>query len=213
MFKDPLNQSASPRMAWQYLPGQRRVRRAPQVAYDTPDSGAGGTATFDQSYVFNGALDRYDWKLVGKKEVYIPYNNYQADIVSLDELLTPHHLNPDHVRFELHRVWVIEATLKQGKRHSIARRTIYFDEDSWVASMSDNYDGHDNLWRLAITTMKNNYELPGVVQRLNQFYDFTLDFYCINPLYNDPSYNAFVYELKVEPNFFGPEQVRRMGRR
>ena len=213
LMKDPLNQVAHPRMAWQYLPGQRRVRRAPQVAYDTPDSGAGGTATYDQAYIFNGALDRYDWKLLGKKKMYIQYNCYEADLVSLDELLTPFHLNPDHVRYELHRVWVVEATLAQGKRHAIERRVFYFDEDSWVATMADEYDGQGNLWRMSITTMKNNYEVPAVVQRLNQYYDFTLDFYCVNPLYNDPTYSAFVYELTVDPDFFGPEQVRRMGRR
>lgn len=213
LLKDPLNQVENPRMAWQYLPGQRRVRRAPQVAYDTPDSGAGGTATYDQAYMFNGALDRYDWKLLGKKEMYIPYNCYQADLVSEEELLTPHHLNPDHIRYELHRVWMVEATLKEGKRHAIARRIFYLDEDSWVIVMTDEYDGQDNLWRMAITTMKNAYEVPAVVQRLNQFYDFTLDFYCVNPLYNNPEKDAFVKELTVEPSFFSPEQLRRMGRR
>ena len=29
-----------------------------------------------------GATDRYEWKLVGKKEVYIPYNNYTQQFVT-----------------------------------------------------------------------------------------------------------------------------------
>lgn len=213
MIKDPLNQSENPRMAWQYLPGQRRVRRAPQVSYDTPDNGSGGLASYDQAYTFNGALDRYDWKLVGKKEMYIPYNCYQADLVSEEELLTPLHLNSEHIRWELHRVWVVEATLKKGSRHQYARRVIYFDEDSWVGVGTDLYDGRGNLWRLTFMSTKNNYNIPAIVQRHDTPYDLTLDYYNCNPVYNAPDYDAMIYKLTVKPDFFGPEQMRRMGRR
>jgi hypothetical protein len=104
---------AQPRRAWQYLPGQRRVKLAPDLAYDTPNSGSGGTSTYSDTFVFNGAMDRFDWKLVGKKEMYVPYNGYKLMYAKdIKPALTANHINPDFMRWELHRVWVVEATLK-----------------------------------------------------------------------------------------------------
>ena len=117
-FVNPLKQS---RKAWQYLPGQRRVRLAPDLAYDTPNPGAAGAGTYDDVSVFNGAIDRFDWKLVGKKEMYVPYSSYRLTYHKVAADITkPNHINPDLVRWELHRVWVVEATLKPGKRHIYA---------------------------------------------------------------------------------------------
>jgi hypothetical protein len=157
---DPLNQSKEPRSAWSYLPGQRRVRRAPTVAYDTPNSVASALVNMDDIGVFNGAFDRYDWKIVGKKEIYIPYNNYALDAATFEQVLTPNHPNPDLVRWEIHRVWVVEANLKKGARHAVARRTIYLDEDTWGAQLGDSYDGHGKLWRIYTVTRQQAYELP-----------------------------------------------------
>ena len=122
---DAVNPLKQPRRAWQYLPGQRRVRLAPDLAYDTPNPGAAGAGTYDDVSVFNGAIDRYDWKLVGKKEMYVPYSSYRLTYHKTSADVTkPNHLNPDFVRWELHRVWVVEATLKADKRHIYSKRDV-----------------------------------------------------------------------------------------
>lgn len=146
---DHANPLVQPRKAWQYLPGQRRVKLAPDLGYDTPNPGTAGAATYDDAFVFNGAQDRFDFKLVGKKEVFIPYNNYKATSFpgSRENVTTPNYMNPDLVRWELHRMWVVEATLKPGKRHIYKKRVFYIDEDSWVALASDEYDARDQLFR------------------------------------------------------------------
>ena len=77
LVHETLDQVKEPRLAWVYNAGQRRVRRAPQVAYDGPGTAADGLRTSDNFDMFSGAPDRYDWKLVGKREMYIPYNAYK----------------------------------------------------------------------------------------------------------------------------------------
>ncbi len=138
MLIDPLDIGAKDRRAWIYLPGQRRTKVAPDLAHDTPNPGTAGATTFDDTFIFNGSMDRFDFKLVGKKEMIVPYNAYAAVYgAKQDDLLKPKHLNPDLVRWELHRVWVVEATLREGKRHVYSKRTFYLDEDSWAALASD----------------------------------------------------------------------------
>jgi hypothetical protein len=209
---DPLNQSTSPRKGWQYLPGQRRVRRAPSIAYDTPNPAFSGLGTYDDVFLFNGALDRYDWEMVGKKEIYIPYNNYAFDLATLDQAATPKYPNPDFMRWEKHRVWVVEATLKDGKRHAYAKRTFYLDEDTWVVVLADSYDGRGNLWRTNWQTSKNAYELPGVVNRNYVHFDLTRDDWAFGLSINDKT-KMFDYSKAEDDKFFTPENVRRMGRR
>ena len=144
MIRDSIDPK-NPRQAWQYLVGQRRVRRAPTVAYDTPDFVASGANYFDEVQGFLGHIDRYQWKLVGKREMYIPYNDNGLVTAKLDEAFTKHHMNPDKTRWELHRVWVVEATVAAGKRHAVPKRRFYLDEDSWALTLMDGYDAEGNL--------------------------------------------------------------------
>ena len=145
---DSVNPLVAPRRAWLYLPGQRRVKLAPDIAYDTPHPGTAGSSTYDDLGIFNGAMDRYDFKLLGKKEMYIPYNTYKLNYEKEPlKFVTANHINPDYVRWELHRVWVVEATLKPGKRHIYKTRVFYIDEDSWRAVASDQYDMRGGLYR------------------------------------------------------------------
>ncbi len=162
LVHETLNQVKEHRSAWLYNPGQRRVRRAPNVAYDNPGTAADGMRTSDQFDMFNGAVDRYDWELVGKKEMYVPYNSYKlhSDKVEVKEILTPLHTNPDLARYELHRVWVVDATLREGARHIYKRRTFYVDEDSWQIVAMDQYDNRDQLWRVSEGHVINYYDLP-----------------------------------------------------
>ena len=147
---DSLDVSKEPQ-AWQYLVGQRRVRRTPTIGYDTPDFVASGANYFDEVYGFLGRLDRYNWKLVGKQEMYIPYNNNRFFAGGEEKTFVPFHANPDAVRWELHRVWVVEATLASGKRHVVPKRRYYIDEDSWAVMMMDGYDAEGKLWRTSQT--------------------------------------------------------------
>jgi hypothetical protein len=157
---EALDQVKNERKAWVYIPGARRVRRAPTVGYDTPD-GPGGLVTVDDSLGFNGALDRFTWNLVGKKEVYIPYHAYKFDDpkVKYDTLLQKGHANPEYMRYELHRVWIVEADLKDGQRHVYKKRRFYIDEDSWQIVLLESYDGRGELWRVGVLNTLYDYSL------------------------------------------------------
>jgi hypothetical protein len=159
MLKDAANPLQQPRRAWQYLPGQRRVKLAPNLAYDTPNPGTAGAGTYDDVFVFNGALDRTDWKLVGKQEMIVPYNTYKLTYAQDPKsLTTANHLAPDFVRWEKHRVWVVEGNLKAGARHIYAKRRFYLDEDSWSALASDQYDARGQLYRGSFAFLSQSYD-------------------------------------------------------
>ncbi|MES2257986.1 MAG: DUF1329 domain-containing protein [Pseudomonadota bacterium] len=147
LVHEPLNAS-TPRGVWQYLVGQRRVRKAPSVAYDTPDTVTSGTGLFDEAFGSFGPVDRHGYKLIGKQEMYIPYNTNRAAMVAPEDLIKPNHLNPDHVRWELHRVWVVEADLLPGKRHALPKRRYYIDEDSWGVVLADHWDAQGQLYHM-----------------------------------------------------------------
>ena len=134
--------------SWVYLTGQRRVRKLPNACCDTPTPATAGVASFDEIDVFAGRSDRFDWKIVGKQEMLIPYNSNRLHTPTKDsDVLMPNHLNPDHVRWELHRVWVIEAALKSGQRHQAPKSRYYVDEDTWVAVLGDRWDANGQLWK------------------------------------------------------------------
>ena len=142
-----LDELKRPKDAWQLLPGQRRVRKAPSLAYDTPDGQSNGLNNFDDVYLFIGSMDRYQMKLVGKREMFVPYNDNALLLQPLASVIGKGTLNPAAVRWELHRVWVVEATLFPGKRNVAAKRRFYLDEDTWQAVLSDTWDGQGKLWK------------------------------------------------------------------
>lgn len=177
---DPLDVSAKDRRAWTYLPGQRRVKVAPDLSHDTPNPGTAGSNTFDDVFIFNGSMDRFDFKLVGKKEMIVPYNDYAAVYgAKQDDLLKPNHMNPDLVRWELHRVWVVEATLREGKRHVYGKRVFYLDEDSWAALASDEYDARGQLYRAGFAYMAPSYDLPAPYTDMFGHYDLVAGIYSL----------------------------------
>ncbi|MDH4555909.1 DUF1329 domain-containing protein [Pseudomonas sp. BN417] len=209
-FTDPIS---SPSQSWQYLPGNRRVRRAPTVAYDTP-YGAGGFRVMDEDRLFNGAPDRYDWKLVGKQEIYVPYNNYKLDDPSLkldDLLATSGHVNPEYMRYERHRAWVLEANLKPGKRHIYRKRVIYIDEDSWIGLLADNYDGKGNLWRSNMQTTVYAYDLNGFQARVAIFHDLIAGSYLADRLL-DGQRPAKLNSSDIEADYFTTANLRKLGK-
>ena len=173
LVHETLDQSKEHRKAWLYNPGQRRVRRAPNVAFDNPGTGSDGLRTSDQFDIYNGSPERYDWKLVGKQEIIVPYNAYplHSNKLKYGDILKPLHINQDHARYELHRVWVVDATLKPGQRHIYKRRTFYIDEDSWQILVVDCYDNRDQLWRVQEGHSINYYDIPTFWTTLETTYD------------------------------------------
>lgn len=166
------NLDADKATVWTYLPGQRRVRRLPNACCDTPTPATAGVMSFDELQVFDGRIDRFDWKLVGKKELYIPYNvNRVLTAPGPEALLDEHHMKADAVRWELHRVWVVEASLKNGQRHVMPKSTYYLDEDTWTAVLGERYDARGQLAKVLWTSPVIMPDLPGVVSITNGFYD------------------------------------------
>ncbi|MGH8262944.1 MAG: DUF1329 domain-containing protein [Steroidobacterales bacterium] len=162
LVHETLDQSKENRRAWLYNPGQRRVRRAPDVAYDNPGTNAEGLRTSDQFDMYNGSPQRYNWTLVGKKEMYVPYNSYtlHSDKTRYADIIKPQHINQDLARYELHRVWVVDSVLKPGTSHIYKRRTLYVDEDSWQILAVDCYDTRDQLWRVQEGHAIEYYDVP-----------------------------------------------------
>ncbi len=140
---------AEGRAAWLYSPGLKRIRRAPTVCCDNPYEGTDGHQFYDQVDLFNGALDRYNFKLIGKREMYIPYNANRigGKSVSYKQMATGKHLNPEFPRYELHRVWVVDSELRSGTSHTFKKRRFYLDEDSWNMVAVDAFDSRDQLYQ------------------------------------------------------------------
>ena len=214
LIHETLNQVKQARNAWIYNAGQRRVRRAPQVAYDAPGTAADGLRTSDNLDMFNGALDRYNWKLLGKKELYIPYNSFKlaSRTLKYKDILQSGHLNSDLLRYELHRVWVVEATLKEGERHIYAKRTLYIDEDSWQAAVVDHYDGRGELWRVAEAYKFQFRDVAVPWIAAEALYDLQSGRYLVGSLTNEEK-KGFVFGTTFSRKDFTTAAIRRTGTR
>ncbi|WP_165856783.1 DUF1329 domain-containing protein [Marinobacter sp. JSM 1782161] len=211
LVHETLNQIKNPRNGWGYNAGQRRVRRAPNLGYDSPIAAADNLRTADDTDIFNGALDRYNWTYEGMREIYVPYNNYRIaqEGLSYDEILGLSHINPELTRWELHRVHVVLATLKEGERHIYAKRRFYVDEDSWNTLLLDQYDGRDQLWRVSMAMVKNFYELPGVWSTLEVFNDLQARRYHVQGLdTEEPNTRVFSDDVPSR-RYFSPASLRR----
>ncbi len=212
LVHEPLNQVQEPRLAWQYNPGQRRVIRAPELAYDSPGIGADGLRTNDDFNGFNGSPDRYNWKLVGKKEMYVAYNNFKLTSKALkySDIIKPNHVNPDHLRYELHRVWVVEASLKPGARHIYSKRVFFIDEDSWAVLHADQYDARGGLWRVREGYGVQLYDAPAFGPAGEVIYDLQARRYLVNALTNEEK--PVEFGKKYTTADFSTAALRRMGR-
>ncbi len=212
LVHETMNQWQEPRRAWLYNPGQRRVRRAPNVAYDNPGTGSDGLRTNDQLDVFNGATDRYNWKLVGKQEMYVPYNAYKLvdDRLKYDDIAKEGHINQDLARYELHRVWVVDSFLREGTSHQYKRRTFYVDEDSWTILVVDIYDNRDQLWRIQEYHQIVIPWLESVGPAGHVIYDLQSNRYLAMEFSNEePLFDA----REFDESYFRTSNVRRIARR
>jgi hypothetical protein len=201
------------RDAWQYNPGANRIRQAPIVAFDNPIAGADGLQNVDQADMFSGSMSRYSWKLLGKKEMVIGYNPYRwvRPEVKYAQIMQARHLNPQHPRYELHRVWVVEAALKPGQGNVFKRRMFYVDEDSWTIAAVDCYDARDQLWRY-----QEGFVLPlvldkSVVAAPSITYDLNSGRYVVNNLPNEQGFIA-KFGQSFPAGFFTPQNLQKLGR-
>ena len=212
LVHEPVDQVAEQRSAWIYNAGARRVRRAPDLAYDGVNDGSEGMIVTDQVDGYNGAPDRFEWKLVGKREMYIPYNTYKVGDKSLKykDIVGKHTLNADLVRYELHRVWVVEGTLKPGQRHVYGKRTFYLDEDSWSVVSEDAYDNRGGLWRVSLLGMVQYYDAVVPWYRFGVVHDLTTGGYIVGGLDNEIK-EPIQFGTKGRLMDFQPDALRRLG--
>lgn len=198
------------RQAWQYSPGTRRVRRAPNISYDNPGTNTDGLSTSDSFDGYNGAPDRYDWTVLGKADRYIAMNNYDAEATPYKDFIKPGHLNQDKIRYELRRVWEIEAKLKPNTRHVYSRRVFHNDEDSWQVQSAELYDGRGQLWRAQEIQGIQRYNVPQCGSGAEVVYDLQAGRYLALTMQNEePAVNYFADEL--DPNRYTPNAIRQLG--
>lgn len=211
VVQDPLDQVLTTRRAWRYSPDSRRVRRLPTLAYDSVQPDTSDLATADVVDSFNGATDRYDWKLIGKQEMLVPYNSYQVHQqgIPYDQIVLPRTLNPELLRYELHRVWVVEATLRTGYHHPYAARRFYLDEDSWQILAVDLRDKDGELIGLQESHPISYYDVPMFSSTLETLYHLREGNYFVDGLdNNEPMYD---FNAVLSPRDFSPQALRREG--
>lgn len=211
---EPYDYAVAPRTAWSYNTGTRRVRLAPGYGFDQPLAGTNGMLTIDEDRLFNGAPERYDWKLIGKQEMFVPANAYKlhGKDVTYEKLLTLHHPDPQFLRYELRRVWVIEATLKSGSRHVYGKRRLFIDEDSWHAVMADNYDTRGELWKHAILNYYYHPDTQAWQAGSSFYHDLNSGGYVGYSLFNERERAAMLNKGEMDPTQFTPDRLRAMGR-
>jgi hypothetical protein len=215
LIHENIDQIAEPRSAWLYNAGQRRVRRAPNIAYDGPGTASDGLRTADDLDMFNGAPDRYDWKLVGKREMIIPYNSFKLwdGELKYKDIIQPGHMNPEHLRYEKHRVWVVDSTLKDNARHIYARRTFYIDEDTWQISVIDHYDGRGELWKVKEGHPILHYQAKIPWLAAESLHDLISGRYLVIGLENEEGRYTYDFDFDTSFQNFTPQALRRAGRR
>lgn len=209
VVQDPVDQVLSVRKAWRYSPSDRRVRRLPSLAYDSPQPDTSGLATADVVDSFNGAPDRYEWKLVGKREMLVPYNSYAVHQqgIPYDRIVGARTLNPELLRYEQHRVWIVEATLRKGFNHPYDMRRFYIDEDSWQILAVDLFDRDAELIGLQESHPISYYEVPMFGSTLETLYHLRDGNYFVDGLdNNEPMYD---FGVQLSPRDFSPAALRR----
>ena len=210
LVHEKMGTGAEGRSAWLYSPGLKRIRRAPTVCCDNPYEGTDGHQFYDQVDMFNGALERYNWKLLGKKEMYIPYNSNKiaGKDTKYKDLAKPKHLNQDLPRYELHRVWIVEATIKPGTSHTFKKRRMYIDEDGWTIAAEDDYDNRDQLYQFHEGHIISAPNLMAATTVPEIIYHFTSGRYFITAAWNEDK--PIDATASFKPDYFSAASVQKM---
>ncbi len=211
LVHENVDQLKNSRKSWIYNQAQKRVRRAPDIGYDAVGSGSQGLITADQVDAYNGAPDRYEWKILGKKVLIVPYNCNKLNDKNLSykSIIKKVSVNFELMRYEYHRVWIVEAKLKSNSSHIYSKRVFYIDEDSWSILLDESYSKNGDLWRVGIHGMvqlnKNNF--PWYRVHIHQ--DLINEKYFVSGLDNEiktPMKIGFKDKLRK----FQPNALRRM---
>ncbi|EMP55885.1 hypothetical protein MSNKSG1_08438 [Marinobacter santoriniensis NKSG1] len=213
LVHETLDQVRSPRLAWRYDAGSRRLRRSPNLAYETDLPNSSSLRSVDQKDMYNGAPNQYNWTLKGKREIYVPYNAYRLhdpDVRPAD-VIRPQHINQALTRYELHRVWVVEATLRTGISHIYSRRVFYVDEDSWQILVSEEYDEAGKLWRVSEAHNISYYSEPVFWTTMEMTYDLKAGRYYIDGL--DEGFAPYDFSPGFRSTEFSASAARRAARR
>ncbi|MGV8805083.1 MAG: DUF1329 domain-containing protein [Polaromonas sp.] len=210
---EPVNFVTGKRLAWSYDPGTRRVRQLPEYGFDQPLGGSGGKMTIDSDRLFNGSPERYNWKLLGKREMFVPANSYKlhGKTVKYADLLKPGVPNADFIRWELRRVWVIEGSLKEGSRHLYGKRVLFIDEDTWHAVMSDFYDTRGTLWQYAYINHYYAFDLQGWQPGTAFYHDLNSGGYVGYNLFQERDKGPILNKGNLNVKMFSPEAARSAG--
>jgi hypothetical protein len=207
----PTNALVSPSQAWELLNGQGRVRKAPELTYDTPTATGGGITNYDESYGFYGAPDKYIWTYVGKKEMYIPYNNNALGNADPNQVIGPNFVDPSVVRYEKHRVHVIDAVLAPGERHTVPHRRLYVDEDNWHVASADLYDAAGNYIKFCPQYNTNVPSLPGTLFLNSTVYNLQTGQYTVGTgAFFSANYPGYIFG-RQDPKLFNPQDIAAQG--
>lgn len=210
---EPLNFAHGKRLAWTYDPGTRRVRQLPEYGFDQPLAGTSGKMTIDSDRLFNGSPERYTFRLQGKREMYIPANAYKINgkDVKYEDLIKPGHENPDYMRYELRRVWVVEGKLKDGFRHVYGKRVLFLDEDTWQAVMSDFYDARGQLWQNAVINYYYAFDIKAWESGASFYHDLNSGSYLGYNLFQEAPQGPILNKGDITAGMFTPEALRSVG--
>jgi hypothetical protein len=213
LVHETLDQIRSPRLAWIYDAGSRRLRRSPNLAYETDLPNSSSLRAVDQKDMYNGAPNQYNWEIKGRREIYVPYNAYKLHDgdVRPDDIIRPQHINQELARYELHRVLVVEAKRRIGISHIYDRRVFYVDEDSWQVLATEEYDEDGNLWRVSEAHNISFYSEPVFWTTLEMTYDLKAERYYIDGL--DQGYPAYDFKPGFRGDQFSASAARRDARR
>lgn len=206
----PLDRMAQSPDVWAYNISHNRTLRVSEVGYDHPVYD--GLMTQDQIDMFNGPLDRYTIKLLGKREILLPYNAYAlySDKLKYEDIIRKGHVNPDLVRYEKHRVWVIEAQVRPGTSHIYRKRVFYLDEDSWIVLAQDIYDDREQFWRYSESHSIAFPQVPVMINGVQVHYDLQSRRYVILNLTNEEK-DLIEYDWDADGNYFTPASLKRFG--
>jgi hypothetical protein len=201
------NVNVNPDIVWTLLNGQGRVRKAPNEQYDTPNPSSNGIASLDESSCFYGNPSQYDWTVAGKKEMLVPYNCNKQLFATMQELCGNHFINPEYMRWEKHRVWIVDANLHPGIHNVNIRRRFYIDEDSWYALLGEGYDAQGNMVKGYAIYNGCIPSVPTTCEQIMAVYNFISGNACYNGNYGW----ADIEILKREQNFpdseFEPQEM------
>jgi hypothetical protein len=213
VFQLPISFDAGDDVTWFYDPATRRVRIAPEFKYDTPVASYGGSIDYDEQELFYGEMNKFDFKLIGRQEMIVPYNDYALDNTSESKLLGPHTLDSTEIRWERHRVWVVEATLKSGERHVYSKWDFYIDEDSWHIMASEAYDHSGAIYRVGFSYPLQDYGDGDAVSfsRTYGFYDLSKGNYMVNGVETKSGHHYHCTTTMPNMSEFSPQAMAAQG--